>query len=455
MRATLYALCLFVACVARATPAGAQSLADARDVSLGGISRAHEVFSDDPARQHDRQIVVPVGLLQLVANRGIFRPTSREFDPSLALEYAAAPTFYVIGRRPSTPRAAFFADIRHGTLSSNLNAYRGFAPATSTTGQGLASPTWGGSFRLHEAAGRSHRVYVGAGPYVAVRTEAQLDPRLVSLLAAPVESVVRDSSMTIRNESRVQGAMHIVSGYRGRFWAHRGTGTGDIAVDVEATAHYLHGFRYEDVRLTLRVDTDAAGLVALDGTHTAPLLVGRQFSSSGRGFATDVGIAATLRRVRVSVRADGIGNRITWTGVRSRSYTRATLTNGIGGLVESDIASLPDIRHTLPVDLRLQGSYRNGAWGLVGEIDDGVRGRGASVGLERRFSRLELRSGGRLANREWLPGAGISMKAGRVWVDVGAAATTTNLEHRRRVMVATSLRIMSGGNGSIALPRVR
>jgi hypothetical protein len=143
------------------------------------------------------------------------------------------------------------------------------------------------------------------------------------------------------------------------------------------------------------------------------------------------------------VRADGLGNRIDWTGVTHREYAMPKLT---GGAKLSTILSEPadDQRATLPVQLRLQGAYRDSAWGAIAELGRDFQGTTASAGLERRFSWLELRAGARLANRVVQPGAGFSLRAGHTWFDVGSMVTTANIERKRNVILATSLRIALG-----------
>jgi hypothetical protein len=48
----------------------------------------------------------------MLGDRQELRPDSDLFDRALALEYTAIPTHYVIGRKSSTARTRFIADIR-------------------------------------------------------------------------------------------------------------------------------------------------------------------------------------------------------------------------------------------------------------------------------------------------------------------------------------------------------
>ena len=44
-----------------------------------------------------------------------------------------------------------------------------------------------------------------------------------------------------------------------------------------------------------------------------------------------------------------------------------------------------------------------------------------------------------------LPSAGVSVRAGRVWIDFGASVTMANIEQQRNIIAATSLRFGVGG----------
>lgn len=415
---------------------------DAREVGLGGVDYASRIFSDSTEGQ-GRGFVIPLGLLQLLSDKQSVRPSSGRFDISLALEYAAVPTHYVIGRRPSAARAKFFADIREAGLSSDLNAYRGFTPAATLQGAGILSPNIGHAFTVHRSTSVTHQVYAGAGPYLTVRTRALFDQRLVNMLGASSATYVPTSSLEIGNETTGQIAMQITGGYRGLV-ALSDSPDGARLV-LEADYNRLRGFRYEDADINLRLDTNARGLLVFDSLAGAPLAIDRLTATRGNGHSVDVSASALFDRWRVSVRADGVGNRIDWTGVRRRGYEMSRLTGGTTRLALVNEASAPDIRVELPVELRLQGAYRGATWGAIAELEDGAQGKTASAGLERRWSAFELRGGGRFVNRVVLPSGGVSLRAGRTWVDIGAAMSTANIERQRNIILATSLRFTFGG----------
>src|SRR5207253_7420482 len=108
-------------------------------------------------------------------------------------------------------------------------------------------------------------------------------------------------------------------------------------------------------------------------------------------------------------------------------------------------AGLADLRVELPLELRVQGAYLDGAWGAIAELEEGAPGKSASAGLERRWSAIQLRGGARLVNRVILPSAGVSIRAGGMWVDIGAAMSIANIERNRNISLATSLRFVRRG----------
>ena len=84
--------------------------------------------------------------------------------PLRAIEYAASPLHYVVGRDTSTSSEALFvSDIRNATFSRDLSKYRGFVPANNILAEGLASPRWGGTIKVHrDSDGGYQGIYIGA-----------------------------------------------------------------------------------------------------------------------------------------------------------------------------------------------------------------------------------------------------------------------------------------------------
>jgi hypothetical protein len=424
----------------------AQNLSgDARAVGLAGIDHAARIFSED-AGTTSTPFVIPLGLLQMLRDRQTLRPKSGSFDPTLALEYAALPAHYVFGRKGSAARNRFIADIRDASLNADLNVYRGFKPVATLDGGGILSPTWGKAFRVSpEKQPFVHKIYVGGGPYLALQTVALFDERLVNLLGASSATYVTNSTLQVGNQSTGQAAMQITGGYRGELPL---SASGRLA--LEANYNHLHGFRYEDVDLNLRLDTNGQGLLRFDSPLGAPLAIDRRSASSGRGLAVDIAAAAVFDHWRLGVRADGLGNRINWKDIHHREYEMARLGDGASRLLKTIDEGAPDVRVTLPVELRLQGAYRDAGWGAIAELERGFQGMTASAAIQRRFSSIELRGGARFADRIVLPAVGVSLRAGRAWFDIGAAVTTANIERERHVVLASSIRFVFGHASTMA-----
>lgn len=122
-------------CICCAAPAFAQNWSfDARKIALGNAGGAEHPASRmiDEERPY-RAIVLPFGLIQVLRDRNVFDPGSDEFDIVRAVEYAAAPLHYVIGRDSSTKSESgrrLSVDIRNATLSRDLNL-SGLRPRTA------------------------------------------------------------------------------------------------------------------------------------------------------------------------------------------------------------------------------------------------------------------------------------------------------------------------------------
>jgi hypothetical protein len=436
--------------IAVSAPASAQTMSgDAREVGLAGFSNASHLFKD--AGTQEMQFVIPLGLLQAIGSRNVLRPGSGEFDPTLALEHAAVPTHYVIGRQSSPARARFIADIRQAGLHPDLSTYRGFKPAATLDGAGLLAPSWGRAFAVRARPdGFTHKVYVGAGPYLSLQTSALFDQRLVNILGASSAEYSPNSTLEIGNQSTGQAAVQITGGYRGQL-AINGNGVRLGYLELQADYNHLQGFRYEDVDLNLRLDTNGDGLVALDPSRGAPLAIDRRFSSRGAGFAVDLATTAVFNRWRFSVRADGVGNRIDWKNVTHREYELARLTGGTTRVTAVRTEEAADVRQHLPVATRVQGAYVGDAWKGLVEVQRGFQGTTAAAALQRQFSAIELRGGARLVDRVVLPAAGVSVRAGRAWLDFGAAISTANIERERNVVVATSIRFVLGKSAGLPI----
>ena len=147
--------------------AGAQSWSfDARTIALGGVGSTGNLADNmiEKARPYTA-IPLPFGLIQVISDRDIYDPSSPKFDPIRAVEYAASPIHYVINRDTgNSGEAAFVADLRSGRLSRDLTRYRDFVPANDLLAEGLVSPRWGGTIKLHrDSDGGFQGIFIGAG----------------------------------------------------------------------------------------------------------------------------------------------------------------------------------------------------------------------------------------------------------------------------------------------------
>src|SRR5262245_54847370 len=169
-------------------PGDAQNFSgDARKIALGGIGGNESLAANMvQERRTYTAIVVPFGLFQVMRTPRIFDPSHPEFDPIRAAENAANPLHYVINRNGSDAGKHLVNDLVNAAVQRDLNAYRGFVPPSEFKAAGLISPTWGKTFNVvgNKDDERFHSVFIGAGPYVSVRTNFQVDPDLINLLAS-------------------------------------------------------------------------------------------------------------------------------------------------------------------------------------------------------------------------------------------------------------------------------
>lgn len=442
VRGTLLSLCLLYS-----SAAFAQNWSfDARMIGLGGVGDVSNVAVNmvDEQRPY-RAIVLPFGLIQVLPNIGKFNPTEDDFDLVRAIEYAASPIHYIVGRDTTDTGELFVTDIRNARLSRDLNVYRGFVPANEITAEGLASPSWGGTIKFRNSGdGPFQGVYIGAGPYLSMQTTAMIDPALTTLLGSATPVYVRNSSFRLDNDTVSQAALAITGGYRARMaWpSDVGGGGATEGLYIGANYHYLRGFRYEDFDLAARLDTDNAGLLTVNVPLGSPLLIGRDTSSKGHGFAIDMGVAAVVNRWELGFGVNGIANRIEWTDVEHTDYFQLNLLSG-GDFLESPTIPAADARVELPVDVRANAAYNAEMWTAIAEFGNGYNGTSFRGGYEQRLDRVQLRGGGRYIRERFEPTGGVGFNfSDRVGIDVGLFGTSANLERKRHLGIAVSLRLM-------------
>jgi hypothetical protein len=447
-RTTVFGL---LVCSLVAGQASAQNWSfDARKVALGSTGSGENLASRMIEDKNEyRAIVLPFGLFQVFRDFDKLNPTKDEFDVIRTAEYAASPLHYTFGRdsvepgqtSPTTGLNNFVTDIRSAQLSRDLNRYRGTAPSNQPRAEGLTAPSWGKTFRVKQGAGNAFQgVYVGAGPYLAMQTDVSFDQQLVDILGSAADVYVPNAQMRMGGTTRGQMAAAIIGGYRGRFALPAGTSDRD-GVYVAANYNFLYGFRYEDINLAMRLDTDRTGLLTVNPLLPSPVVVSRDKADSGSGHALDVGIGVVMNRWETGFGVNGIANRINWTDVTRTTYSLANPFLGDSDFVESVPTLLGEREVELPVDYRGNVGYRADKWSAVAEARKGYSGKSFHGGYEYRFTTLAVRGGGLYSRGMWNPSGGVGINLGqRVALDVAMFANVANIERKRRPAVAVSLR---------------
>jgi len=432
---------------------------DARRIALGGVGSSENAALKMARRERGyRSLTIPLGTLQIFGDLGVFNPDNDRFDPVLAAEYAANPIHFVFGRKHASGFNRFVGDIVNARVNRDLNTYRQFTLEPKLIAEGLGNPSWGKTFAVARTGDATHSVYVGAGPYLAVRTNAQVDPRLVQLFAAASNTYFPNTTLTIADTTTDQFALAVTGGYRGRFRlpsGFGGSGSSGNGTYVAANYHFLHGFHFDTFGMTTRLDTDAAGLLTFR-PNTVPIAVERRLSSSGRGFALDGGVAFVVDRWNFGVGLNGIANRITWKELEREAFTLQNLLTG-GDFVHTKLPPPGGVeRLTLPVVFSADVGYTTGIWGAVAEYAHGFQGHSIHGGVEYRTGAVELRGGGRLTRSRWYPSGGVGFDVTpRFGIDVALFQVTTYIERRNQAALAISLRFNQSASANATADRGR
>jgi hypothetical protein len=458
IRGTVVVLCLY-AILLIASPASAQNWSfDARNIGMGGVGSTSNVAVDmiDEQRPY-RALVLPFGLFQVLPNLPKLDPTKDDFDLVRAIEYAASPIHYIIGRDDTSTASAFITDLRNGELNRDLTVYRGFSPATDVSAEGLASPNWGHTFKFKKGDnGAFQGIYAGAGLYFSMKTAATIDPALAEIFASPDPIYKPNTSFFMSNDTESQFGMAVTGGYRARFALPGGMSGGTTNNNVFGASnegleglyvgvnfHYLHGFEYERFQPNARLDTDAQGKLFVNLSKGFPVTIDRTHATSGSGFSTDFGVSIVSGHWQAGVGVNGIGNRIVWTGAEQTRYVLDSLFTG-GEFNDLPTVPVADVRVELPVDTRGNVSYNSGNSTIISEFGHGFNGTSFRAGGEQRFGRFQVRGGARYIKERWEPtgGAGFNF-TDRFGIDCGLFSTSANLERRRHLAIAFSLRFMA------------
>jgi len=428
-----------------ARPAVAQTYTgDARKIAMGNVGDKGNIASSmvPDGGGGETIIQLPIGLIRVLKDLNSFNPSSNSFDPARAVERAGSPLHLTLGSGggEASPAGRFMSDLVNGTVSRDMSTYRGFHLPDEVTAAGMLSPTFGKTFKVKRSArGGFHGVFVGAGPYASFATTLHADPKLTEIFESDQRVTYPNTTFETRSISTMQLGMSIVVGYRARLdWPGMPVDDSRDGIYVAANYRHLRGMRYLRPDLTLRFDTDAAGLIPDDGGH-AGLTVDYLEGTSGTGRAIDLGIEAVRGGLAVGFGVNGLGNHIDWTTFTLNRYAMS-VTDGEDGVDAPLIPPVGTERVVLPLVTTAHVGYVTGPWTFSSMFGRGLNGRAASGGAERRFGAFAVRGGGILTKWGLEPTMGVGVGR-RVALDVAMFGTHANLESARRWVFAASIRI--------------
>jgi hypothetical protein len=419
---------------------------DARRIAMGGAGYSENLASRfiEEERQY-RSIVVPLGIIQLIRDLDKFDLDNKNiFDPILAMEYAASPIHYQFDRDEGGMRGRFVSDLINGEISRDLNDYRGFNLTNDLSAEGLLSPSWGYTFKLFKTdAGSFQGFYVGAGPYISIKTDLHIDEELTDVLKSPTYVSIPNRNFDIGNQSVGQLALSLTGGYRARFALPGGEnsrGKNRNGIYIAMDYHYLYGFRYEDMDLAVALNTDSEGLLTID-PETSPIDLYYLNSRSGRGFALDFGLGVVVNGWQFGFGASGVANRIDWEGLSLKRFSLDSVLEG-GDFTEEWIPLTDtNLRMELPVQYSGNVGYGGKTFSAVAEVTRGYQGTAFHGGMEYRLRVIEFRGGMRYGLDRWHPTTGIGLNLGSFFsIDAAALWSTTNIARELRPGLAVSLR---------------
>jgi hypothetical protein len=421
---------------------------DARKIALGGVANAgagNIAFENVPKMFQYGSILIPLGLLfQALGNLDIYNPDKPDFDLVRIIDLAGNPWHYTWNRSHREAKFDFLDDIRQGELSRDLNNYRGFTPKSKYFAEGLLAANWGHTFKISKRDDESYQgFYVGAGPYIAVGTDLKFDERLIEVLGSSQNVTIPKTTYNITDTSAQQMALAITGGYRARFTITNKSGRPESernGVYLAANGHYLRGFRYDAIDAILRIDTGADGLVTVLPAVN-PVVINQLISTSGSGFALDVGLAAVIDNWELGFSVDGIGNRIKWKNMKKRDFVLNSLISGLEFKDRNLPAPFPTVEVKLPVRYTGAIAYHWKSLSAMSDLAYGFENFSFHGGFECRFSRVALRAGGRYSRERWQPSGGIGFALSERWsLDAGVFAHINNIEQVREPSLALTLR---------------
>ena len=227
---------------------------DARSIALGSGGTENVAGKMAQEEVQYRAIVIPLGLFQVLPDWSVFNPSSDEFDPVRAIEYASNPLHYIFGRETSSssPQGMFVNDIVNAELNRDLNTYRGFQPATSIEAEGLASPSWGKTIRFRRDADGYFRRLCRRGPVLLRQDRREFRRAAGEPPRQPHRRYLPNTTFLVTDETTAQLALAITGGYRARLPLANRADARD-GVYVAANYHYLLGFSYNDIAMDVRL----------------------------------------------------------------------------------------------------------------------------------------------------------------------------------------------------------
>jgi hypothetical protein len=418
---------------------------DARSVGMGGetgLGDGNLASSLVPPDRSYTSIVVPLGFVQVFSHLDVFNPNNANFDALRAIDYVGNPFHYSFNRDQKAGNVDFLKNIVDSGFSRDLNAYRGFAPPEHMVAGGVLAPNWGYTFKVHRGANNSFQgIYLGAGPYVTLQTDLRFDPRLISILSSSVNvAVPANANFFANNVASQQAAAAVTGGYRAKIGFPSSKSARD-GLYLAVNFNYLIGLRYDVADLNLQILTDAAGLVTATPS-SVPVTIDHLDSSSGRGFSTDMGISIVKNGWEFGVGANDVGNRIDWRNFHNKQFTLSTLTTGVDFVGTSLAAPTGTIRKELPVQYVSNVGYSAGRWTVRTDWAYELQKLAAHAGGEYRLGPVALRGGARYGLKQWNPTGGLGLNfTRRFGIDVGFFGNSTNLEQKRNISMAVSLRI--------------
>jgi hypothetical protein len=413
---------------------------DARNIALGGVGDSRNVAADliDESRPYG-SILLPLGAIQLIQDFDRLNPSGEHFDLADTFEYAASPLHYVVGRGSGDGGRAFIDDLTNASLNDDLTAYSGFIPDHGFAAEGLSTPGFGKTIKVRERGTGFDGIYLGAGAYMSASSGFDVDPRLIEVFASGSLTGVPDAQLLLTGDALGQLAVAITGGYRGRFALPGLSGDRD-GLYVGANYNYLHGLRHFGVDLDAGIETMSSGLV--NPFQSDPIALDYRTSSSGRGYAIDLGVGAVINRWEVGFGVAGLANRIEWTDFERTRYRLPNLFTGETFIEET--LPLDDVVEEvrLPVIYTGNAAYHHDRWSVIGDVARGFQGTSMHAGFEQRFERMDVRAGGRYSRERWHPSAGVGFNLSpRVALDLAAFGTSTNIEQKRKLAFAMSFRL--------------